>query len=44
MQAISKPVNTSSLEQQQSQGLDTPPGVRLAGNMAGTKAREDLIC
>ena len=33
-QAISKPVNISSLEQQQSRGLDTSQGVRLAGYKA----------
>ena len=32
--AVGKPVNISSLEQQQSKGLDTHPGVRLAGNKA----------
>ena len=36
-----KPVNISSLEQQQSKGLDIPPGGRLEGNKARgyTRAR-----
>ena len=32
--AIGKPVNISSLGQQQNKGLDTSPGGRLAGNKA----------